>query len=78
MWGKDADLRTVMAVEELKNYNETVRRCFKECVWALTCSTLTAPEQNCMDNCFSKVVKFNERMAELMTSEAQSRAELGK
>jgi len=67
-----------MAVEELKNYNQTVRRCFKECVLALTSSSLTAAEQVCMDNCFSKVVRFNERMGELMASEAQSRTEVGK
>lgn len=78
MWGKDGDLRTALAVEELKNYNETVRRCFKECVWALTRGSLTDTEQNCIDNCYFKVVKFNERLGELMTSEAQSRAEVGK
>lgn len=78
MWGKDGDLRTVLAVEELKNYNETVRRCFKECVWALTGGSLTDTERNCMDNCYFKVVKFNEQLGELMTSEAQSRAEVKK
>lgn len=79
MWSsQDAKLRAVMAVEELKNYNQTVRRCFRECVWALTSPALTDVELECMDNCYSKVVGFNESVGEMILLETQKKTEVGK
>lgn len=71
----EAELRHLMMVEELKHYNQIVERCFKECVWSMTSRDLTRPETQCIENCYKKVVKFNERMGQMLNIVGQQRAQ---
>ena len=70
----DGDLRKMMMVEELKHYNHTVERCFKDCVWSMSSKDLTQPETVCLENCYKKVVKFNERMGQMLNVVVQQRS----
>ena len=71
----EADLRKLMMVEELKHYNQTVEKCFKECVWSMTSKDLTTPEMTCLENCYKKVLNFNERMGQMLNVVVQQRSE---
>lgn len=70
----EAEVRKMMMVEELKHFNQLVEKCFKECVWSMSSKDLTRPEVACLENCYTKVVKFNERMGQMLNVIVQQRA----
>jgi hypothetical protein len=62
----EADVQKLMMLEEMRYYNQAISHCFKECVRTMTSKQLLPPEKECLENCFRKVTKYNERFAQAM------------
>ena len=58
-----AQLSQMVMVEELRSYNTIAVLCFKKCIKTTAMKELSPPEKECIQNCYKKVTKFNERMA---------------
>jgi len=48
--------------EFLEIYNRTTERCFRDCVVDLNQRDLTVDEDKCLDECTTKLTKFNHRL----------------
>ncbi|CAG9315076.1 unnamed protein product [Blepharisma stoltei] len=60
----EQQLQQMMVLEEMKHYNKMVSTCFKECILTMTSKTLAPQEKTCMENCFRKTSKFNEKLVQ--------------
>lgn len=59
----ETQLQRMALEEELRNYNQLAVLCFKECIKTTVAKDLSSSEKECIQNCYKKVTKFNERMA---------------
>lgn len=50
--------------EFIKNYNRLSGLCFDACIWNFTSRDISSKEDGCINNCFEKFVKSNQRMAQ--------------
>jgi len=48
--------------EFLEIYNRTTERCFRDCIVDLNRRDLTLDEDKCLDECTTKLTKFNHRL----------------
>jgi len=59
---------TVESVEQFKefirNYNRLSELCFDSCIWNFTTRDITSKEDSCINNCFEKFVKSNQRISQ--------------
>ena len=59
----EVQLQRMALEEELRNYNQVAILCFKRCIRTTAAKELSTSEKECIQNCYKKVTKFNERMA---------------
>ena len=59
---------SVESVEQFKevisNYNRLSELCFDSCIWNFTTRDITSKEDSCINNCFEKFVKSNQRISQ--------------
>mmetsp|Transcript_28860 Transcript_28860/g.51427 ORF Transcript_28860/g.51427 Transcript_28860/m.51427 type:complete len:82 (+) Transcript_28860:830-1075(+) len=72
----EAELQKIMMYEEMRYYNLAISHCFKECVRTMTSKQLLPPEKTCLENCFAKVTKYNERFAQAMNYVNMTRTQI--
>lgn len=72
----EAEVQKLMMFEEMRYYNQAIAHCFNHCVRTMTSKQLLPPEKECLENCFRKVTKFNERFAQAMNFVNMTRSQV--
>lgn len=50
--------------EFIRNYNRLSELCFDSCIWSFSNRDITSKESACINNCFEKFLKVNQRVSQ--------------
>ena len=62
----EAEMQRMMMLEEMRHYNLVVSHCFNECIRSMSSKKLVPAEVTCLENCYKKTSKFNERFVQAL------------
>lgn len=65
---EQAHLQKIVEQKQMKDFMHTytglVQRCFTDCVSDFTSKTLTSKEDQCLEKCVTKFLKYSERVGQ--------------
>lgn len=50
--------------EFIRNYNRLSELCFDSCIWTFVSREVSSKENTCVQNCFQKFLKVNQRISQ--------------